>query len=207
MNSLFQTIALILALTTGSIGAAQPQDTDTEPTAPDTVVDRLETMLIENMKAGDAMSFDERYASLRPLVEEIMAVERMGRYIFGRDWASFDESKRERFKQAFLDLSAATYAGQFREFGGERFDPVEVREQGEDRVVVKRRLTTGSGTKIAFDYLMLKSDAGWQIVTIITDGVSDLAVKRTQYRRVLDERGLDPVIAHIRESVESQRND
>lgn len=203
MKSLLKSLILVCMIA----GAVPSHADQAETAAPEDVVARLENMLIDNMKAGDSMNFEQRYESLRPLVAEIMAVERMGRYIFGRDWASFDESQRERFKQAFLDLSAATYAGQFREFGGERFDPVEVQEQGEDRVVVKRRLTTGSGRKIAFDYLMLKSDAGWQIVTIITDGVSDLALKRTQYRRILDGDGLDAVIAHIRQSVESQRND
>lgn len=203
MKSLLKSLILVCMIA----GAVPSHADQAETAAPEDVVARLENMLIDNMKAGDSMNFEQRYESLRPLVAEIMAVERMGRYIFGRDWASFDESQRERFKQAFLDLSAATYAGQFREFGGERFDPVEVQEQGEDRVVVKRRLTTGSGRKIAFDYLMLKSDAGWQIVTIITDGVSDLALKRTQYRRILKEDGLDAVIAHIRQSVESQRND
>lgn len=203
MKSLLNSLILLCMIA----GAVSSHADEVETAAPEAVVARLENMLINNMKAGDSMNFEQRYESLRPLVGEIMAVERMGRYLFGRDWTSFDESGRENFKQAFLDLSAATYAGQFKEFGGERFDPVEVREQGEDRVVVKRRLTTGSGRKIAFDYLMLHSDAGWRIVTIITDGVSDLAVKRTQYRRILDSDGLDAVIAHIRESVESQRND
>ena len=92
-------------------------------------------------------------------------------------------------------------------FGGESFEPVAVQEQGEDRVVVKRRLTTGSGRQIAFDYLMTRDDSRWQIVTIITDGVSDLAIKRTQYRRILESEDFDAVIAHIRESIESQRND
>ena len=174
--------------------------------APEEIVNRLETLLINNMKAGESLTFEERFDRLRPLVEDIMAVDRMGRYLFGREWAAFDKQQRERFKSAFLDLSAATYAGQFKEFGGERFDPVEVQQQGEDRVVVRRQLTTGSGKKIAFDYLMTHSDDGWQIVTIITDGVSDLAVKRSQYRRLLADQDFDSVVARIREKVASQRS-
>ena len=72
--------------------------------------------------------------------------------------------------------------------------------------MVKRRLTTGSGRQIAFDYLMTREDSRWQIVTIITDGVSDLAIKRSQYRRIIENQDLDAVMAHIRESIESQRS-
>ncbi|MBS3744639.1 MAG: ABC transporter substrate-binding protein [Wenzhouxiangellaceae bacterium] len=196
---------LIPLLLLGTLSShAQQADRDA---APEETVDRLETVLIENMKAGESLTFDERFEKLRPLVEDIMAVERMGRYLFGRDWASFGEPQRERFKSAFLDLSAATYAGQFKDFGGERFDPVEVQRQDEDRAVVKRRLTTGSGKKVAFDYLMTHSDDGWQIVTIITDGVSDLAVKRTQYQRLLEDQDFEAVISRIQDSAESQRSD
>lgn len=196
---------LIPLLLLGTLSShAQQADRDA---APEEIVDRLETVLIENMKAGESLTFDERFEKLRPLVEDIMAVERMGRYLFGRDWAAFGEPQRERFKSAFLDLSAATYAGQFKDFGGERFDPVEVQRQDEDRAVVKRRLTTGSGRKVAFDYLMTHSDDGWQIVTIITDGVSDLAVKRTQYQRLLEDQDFEAVISRIQDSAESQRSD
>ncbi|MDT8450566.1 MAG: ABC transporter substrate-binding protein [Wenzhouxiangellaceae bacterium] len=172
---------------------------------PEQVVAELEEMLIGNMKAED-LDFDARFDRLRPLVADIMAVERMARYLFVRDWREFAPEQRERFVEAFLDLSAATYAGQFDNYGGERFDPVEVRHQGEDRVVVRRRLTTGSGRKVAFDYLMTRADDGWGIVNIITDGVSDLALKRSQYQRIVDDGGLDAVIEHIRESTEKQRS-
>ncbi|MFO7763817.1 MAG: ABC transporter substrate-binding protein [Wenzhouxiangellaceae bacterium] len=204
MKSLMKSLLIALVLLGALSSHAQQADQDA---APEEIVDRLETVLIENMRAGESLSFDDRFEKLRPLVADIMAVERMGRYLFGRDWAAFDEQQRERFKQAFLDLSAATYAGQFKEFGGERFDPVEVQRQGEDRVVVKRRLTTGSGEKVAFDYLMTHSDDGWQIVTIITDGVSDLAVKRSQYRRLLEDQDFEAVISRIQDSAESQRSD
>jgi len=181
------------------------QDDNAEP-APERAVEQLESMLIEHMKAGDEISFEQRFERLRPLLGEIMAVERMGRYLFGRDWQAFEPGQRERFAGAFLDLSAATYANRFDTWNGERFDPVEVRRQGEDRAVVRRRLTTGSGKKIAFDYLMSHGEAGWQIVTIITDGVSDLALKRSQYSRILENEGFDGVIEHIGEATESQRS-
>jgi len=204
MKTMLRVLFCCLIFTGTAIAAASPAD---DIASPETVVARLETTLIENMKAGDSMTFEDRFDTLRPLLDEIMAVGRMGRYLFGRDWASFEPAQRKTFQQTFLDLSAATYAGQFKEFGGESFDPVAVQRQSEDRAVVKRRLTTGSGKQIAFDYLMTRADAQWQIVTIITDGVSDLAIKRTQYRRMLDSEDFDAVIAHIRESIASQSNE
>jgi phospholipid transport system substrate-binding protein len=164
-------------------------------------------MLIEHMKAGDEMSYDQRFERLRTRLAEILALDRMGRYIFGRDWASFNQAQRERFTEAFGDLSAATYAAQFSDYNGERFEPVEVNRQGEDRAVVRRQLVTGSGKQVAFDYLMTPDEDGdWRIVTIITDGVSDLAIKRSQYRRILDEADFDAVVERIRAAIDAQRD-
>ena len=203
-QALMMSALLLLAMAPLDALEAQSESIGAPPEA---VVERLEEVLIDNMKSSDTMDFQQRFERLRPLLDEIMAIERMGRYLFGRDWRDFDPDQRRRFGETFLDLSAATYAGQFDEHNGEAFEPIEVQRQSEDRAVVRRRLITGSGKKVAFDYLMTRDDAGWQIVTIITDGVSDLAIKRGQYRRVLDNNGFEAVIEHIRESIDKQRGD
>lgn len=202
-----RTGSLVLTLLLASMALPLAARQDDSGAQPERTVERLETTLVEHMQAGESMRFEDRFERLRPMVAEILAVERMGRYLFGRDWQAFEAGQRERFIDAFLDLSAATYANQFDRFNGERFAPVEVQRQDEARAVVRRRLTTGSGQQIAFDYLMTHDGDGWRIVTIITDGVSDLAMKRSQYSRILENEGFDAVIDHIREATESQRGD
>lgn len=197
-------VALLMALTLlTALPAARADDSATEQ-PPEAVVASLERQLIDNMRAEDR-DFDQRYGLLRPMMDEIMATDRMARYIFGRDWRDFDPGQRDRFLELFLDLSAATYAGQFDEYNGEEFAEMEVQKQAEDRALVRRRLTTGSGREVAFDYLMTLNDGRWQIVTIVTDGVSDLAMKRSQYRRIVDEKGFEGVIQHLQEAVAKQR--
>jgi phospholipid transport system substrate-binding protein len=200
LTALLPALVLIAALPCAA-------DDDASGQSPEAVVAGLEQMLIEHMKAGDEMTFEQRFERLRPHLAEVLALDRMGRYIFGRDWQSFDEARRARFTEAFGDLSAATYAAQFSDYNGERFEPVGVDRQGEDRTVVRRKLVTGSGREVAFDYLMTTDEDGdWRIVTIITDGVSDLALKRSQYRRILDEADFDAVIERIRSAIDAQRD-
>jgi phospholipid transport system substrate-binding protein len=206
MQAILRTLAPIAVAALVALPAAADNESGAGA-APETVVAGLEDMLIEHMKAGDEMSYDQRFERLRTRLAEILALDRMGRYIFGRDWASFNQAQRERFTEAFGDLSAATYAAQFSDYNGERFEPVEVNRQGEDRAVVRRQLVTGSGKQVAFDYLMTPDEDGdWRIVTIITDGVSDLAIKRSQYRRILDEADFDAVVERIRAAIDAQRD-
>ncbi|MGB0515080.1 MAG: ABC transporter substrate-binding protein [Wenzhouxiangellaceae bacterium] len=186
------------------VAPVAPADDPPPPEPPEAVVASLEQQLIDNMRATDR-DFDQRYALLRPMMDEIMAAARMARYIFGRDWREFEPEQRERFVELFMDLSAATYASQFDQYNNEEFAALEVQRQADDRALVRRQLTTGSGREVAFDYLMTLDHGQWRIVTIVTDGVSDLAMKRSQYRRIVDEQGFDGLIRHLQEAVAKQR--
>ena len=199
---------LLVAAFSGALlsGAGSAEETLTlnVPEPPEQVVERLEQTLIDNMRLAPELDYAARYQRLRPLIGDIMAVERMARFVFGRDWRQFDPDLRQAFSEAFLDLSAATFANQFDNYNGEFFSAVAVQRQAEDRALVRRMLTSGKGRKIAFDYLMTPDDGQWRIVTIITDGVSDLALKRSQYRRILEREDFAAVVEHVREQTARQ---
>ncbi len=174
--------------------AAEPPTDDAGPAA---VVEALENGLIAAMRAGKAMDFTARSAFLRPLVERTLDIPRMGRFIFAANWRTFDEAAQQDFIAAFSRLSVANYAKHFDQYKGERFEAVAVEQPDEARARVRHRLIKGSGEAVAFDYLLLNSGGVWRIVNIITDGVSDLALKRSQYAMLYNEGGLEAVIAEI----------
>jgi phospholipid transport system substrate-binding protein len=45
--------------------------------------------------------------------------------------------------------------------------------------------------------LLQNGAAGWRIINIVADGVSDLALKRAEYQRVLASGTLDTLIAEL----------
>ena len=50
---------------------------------------------------------------------------------------------------------------------------------------------------IALNYLLHNRDGRWRIINIIADGVSDLALKRAEYQRVLEEQSFAGLLAHL----------
>lgn len=169
---------------------------------PRTVVSTLESALIASMKAGTHLDLGQRKAALAPVVERSLDVPRMARFIFGTRWRTLSEADRERFIATFSELSVATYADRFDQHKGERFDPVSETAQGDSRMLVRSRFTKGSGDTVAFDYLLMRGDDGWRVVNILTDGISDLALKRSQYGALYDRDGMNAVIARIREQID-----
>ena len=161
------------------------------------VVDSLEQALIESMKQGPSLTLAQRKEQLAPVIDRALDFSRMARFIFGANWREMSEADRTAFLEAFRELSVTTYAARFDVHKGERFDSASEAAQGGERILVRSRFTKGGGDKVAFDYLMMRSGGEWRIVNILTDGISDLALKRSQYGGLYGREGMAAVLANI----------
>jgi phospholipid transport system substrate-binding protein len=52
---------------------------------------------------------------------------------------------------------------------------------------------------VTLDYLLQRKDGAWRIINIVADGVSDLALKRAEYQRVLAGGSIDDLIEYVDE--------
>lgn len=165
---------------------------------PDAVVSSLEQTLLSNMQA-EQLGHSGRSQRLQPVINRAFDFARMGRFLFGSRWKDFDQAHQDRFSTAFGDLTTSTYAARFNQFNNEEFVAISSEQPGKNRAQVRHELITGKAEHIAFDYLLLQKNGEWRIVNITTRGVSDLALKRSQYSKLFNEGGLDTVIEYIDE--------
>lgn len=170
--------------------------------SPAEVVADLEKALITSMKMGEGSGFKKRREFLAPVLSRVLDVERMGRFIFGATWKILDARQRDLFTHSFLSLSVSTYAARFARFKGETFSYESIETRGQRRARVRSLFTKSNGDKVTFDYLLVSDGSGWRIVNIIADGVSDLALKRTQYGGLYSAAGMAPVLEHINQQVQ-----
>ena len=56
---------------------------------------------------------------------------------------------------------------------------------------------------MTLDYTLHDRRGAWQIVNILADGVSDLALKRAEYRRFLTDGTIDDLIAQLVEQTDN----
>ncbi|MDZ4348627.1 MAG: ABC transporter substrate-binding protein [Xanthomonadaceae bacterium] len=185
-----------LGMVAFSFASAQNGVAPADASGPE-VAHSLERALIDSMKAGESLSFQQRYARLEPVIVRSLDVARMARFIFGSKWREFTAEEQDGFLEAFTTLSVSTYAARFDEHKGERFDPVSETGQGDDRMLIRSRFTKGSGDTVVFDYMLMRADGQWRVVNILTDGISDLALKRSQYGALHGKGGMEAVLASI----------
>ncbi len=161
-----------------------------------TVVERFHESLIAVMKAADTLGVMGRYERLTDPVTRAFDLERMIRVATGPFWRKAEADQRDRLLAAFTRMSVGTYASRFKGYSGEAFETVAERPGPQNTILVATRIVPADDAPVDITYVMKTRDGSWRIVDILLDNsVSELAVRRSEYRRVLDKEGADGLIA------------
>jgi len=104
-------------------------------------------------------------------------------------------------EKTYADWSIATYAGRFDSYAGEKFEVVSESGPVQGTVTVVSKLIRPNKEEIDFYYMLRKNEDKWRIVDIQISGVSQLALTKSQFLSVLRDKGLDGLIAMLKEKI------
>ncbi len=167
------------------------------------VIEDFQGQLISVMKEGKALGFQGRYDKLDAVVKKTHDLPKIARIVVGKQCEELTPDQQTKLEDAVSRLSVSAYAYNFKDFSGETFSFISEEETGRGGVVIHSNLKIPGDRDVKFDYMMKKKDDTWQIINIIADGVSDLALKRSDYTSVLTREGFDALLAKINEKIES----
>ncbi|MGD0959910.1 MAG: ABC transporter substrate-binding protein [Methylomonas sp.] len=167
------------------------------------VVEDFQNELLAVMKQGKELGFKGRYEKLDPIVRKSHDLPKIARIVVGKQWEELSADQQATLEKVFSELSISSYAHNFKDFSGESFTFISEEETGRGGVVIHTNLHIPNEKDVKFDYMMKKKDDGWRIINIIADGVSDLALKRSEYTSVLSKDGFDVLIAKINDKISS----
>lgn len=164
-------------------------------------VDRLNGALIDVMKNAGRLGYQGRYKKLEPVVKDAFQFEAVAQIALGAHWKKLDQAQKVTFIGVLTDLSVATYAAQFNDYAGEKFRYDSAEENKADRVTVHYTMLVPNDKPIKFEYIVNQFNGKWEIINIIVDGISDLALKKAQYTSVIDREGFDKLVAKLVQKV------
>lgn len=155
-----------------------------------------------SMKMGKSATFNARFDKIAPVIDRVFDLDTILRASVGLRWSGLDEATRKTLFTAFRTFTIATYAANFDEDGGERFEVLaETRPTGTD-IVIGSKLTPGKGDPVRIDYVMRKEDAGWRAVDVLLDGsISRVAVQRSDFRALLGSGDAGPLIDSLKKKI------
>ncbi len=184
--------ALLLGLSTLTVRAESVTIAPARQT-----VDRLNNALIDVMKNATRLGYQGRYKKLEPVIKDVFQFEAVAQIALGSHWKKLDQTQKVTFIGVLTDLSIATYAAQFNEYAGEKFQYESAEENKADRVTLRYVMVVPNDKPIKFEYIVNQFSGKWEIINIIVDGISDLALKKAQYTSVIDREGFDKLVAKL----------
>ena len=193
MRSLFAASVLALLLWSGLALPASAQGA-----GPEAVIRTFSDRLLDSMKGGAKLGFKGRAEKMRPAVADAYDMTSMTRSTLGTAAGKLTPDEALRLAQAYSDFSVATYAAQFNEWNGERFDVGDQRPSTGGTVIVPSWLVPKSGDPTEIDYVMRQEQGQWRIVDVLFEGtVSQVAVRRSEFGSIFRSKGIVGLIETI----------
>ena len=167
------------------------------------VVEKFQAELIAVMKNGKQLGYKGRYDKLYEPVLNSHDLTKIARIVVGKEWEKLSEAQQQNLADIFIRLSVASYAHNFKDYSGESFVFDSEEETARGGVVVHNTLTIPDDKPVKFDYMLKEKGNSWRIINIIANGVSDLALKRSEYTTILQREGFDALITKINEKIDN----
>ena len=191
-------IGIMLAVFTNTV-LATPSATAESPSL---VVKHLNTTLLSVMREAEELGFEGRYKRLKPVITQEFDLPFIARYTLGSSWDKLNEQQRTQFTETFQKLSITDYAHYFDSYSGQHFTIEGESPLPRSGIQVRSKLIDPDGSNVVFDYLLHKTDGQWRIVNVIANGVSDLAVKRAEYRQIMRKEGFNSLLNKLKKKIE-----
>lgn len=171
--------------------------------APEQVVSDTFNVLISNIEANrEAYRADP--VALYTMVEEVLTpaihVQSIANKVLGKHVRNASNAQKRDFAEEFKKMLLNSYAVLLLDYSGQELvlKPSEVR--GEDRVIVRTELV--SGTQEAIPIVFYMSNRGenhWRARNLEGAGVNFVTTYRTTFGQIIAKKGLDGLIAELRE--------
>lgn len=184
-----------------SVMLVLPLSGTAQEAGPSVIITRFNETLLKAMKGGDQLGYKGRYEILAPVIKDSFALAYTARISMGRYWATLSGEERERFLKTYIDWTISTYAGRFDSYSDESFKVTSVSEPVRGTVTVVSKLIEPGKNEVEFHYQLRKVDDEWRIVDIRIEGVSQLALTRSQFASVLKKKGFNGLIAMLNDKI------
>jgi phospholipid transport system substrate-binding protein len=163
-------------------------------------VQTLTDSLLKSMRAGTTISMTERYKQLQPVIEQVFAMPLVTRLAVGPEWANFPVDQQKALIAAYTRFTVANYAHNFRDFDGQKFEIDDNASTRGDDKVVRTRVIPAHDVPVSLLYRMHEVDGSWRVIDVISDGVSQLALRRSDFAVAIAAGGAPALIAHLDKS-------
>ena len=160
------------------------------------VVKNFQSALIEVMKVADKISVAERYKRLAPVVEKSFHLPLMAQISASKHWKLAKRDEKIQLIAGFRRMSVASLATLFSSYSGEKFVIIAKKPGPYKTTIVMCKLVRSDKSTVNIAYITKQFKEGWRLIDVVLDsGISELKIRRSEYRQVLRQTGVPALIS------------
>ena len=162
------------------------------------VVESFHRSLLDVMKHADELKLQGRYERLTPSMDGAFNLPVMMQIASGGKWRSASDDEKAKLIEAFRRVSVGTYAARFDGYSGEKFETLGEQDGPSGSRLVATRIVRPNKDPVPLTYVTRKFGDEWRVVdVIVSGGISELAVRRSEYNAILKDGGPRELIARL----------
>jgi phospholipid transport system substrate-binding protein len=198
----FAVATLVLCLA-GVVHAADAPTAapDASTLGPQELVEQSAKRMLQELDANRATYLKDP-GKLDALVGNVLLpnfdTEYAARLVLGQTWRTATPEQRKRFVDAFYHSLLRNYGAALVNFTADRFVILPFRgDAGSTTATVHTQVKKDTGDKVAVDFSLHKTDAGWKAWDVVIEGISYVKSFRTDFAAEVQQKGLDELITRL----------
>ncbi len=162
------------------------------------LIEQYHQGLLTVMKQSDTLGVRGRFEELWPEFKEIFHFPLMTRAVAGSIWADAGAAQRRKLEDTFARMSVATFASRFNSYSDHEFKIIGEKPGPRGTTIIETEIRNADDAPVGITYVLKTVNERIGIVDILLGGaISELALRRSEYRRVLKTEGIEGLIARL----------
>ena len=193
---------MIKTLMTGVFASAVLVSAAWADAAPDALVKRISTEVIDTAKTDKAIQSGDVNKVIALVDAKVMPsvnFEVMTRSAVGPKWREATPEQRTKLQAEFKTLLVRVYAGALTQIKDQTVEITKTQPVPQSTQVVVQSEVRGKGEPIKLDYRLDKFDADWKIIDVNVGGIWLVTSYRSQFAQELGKGGVDGLINALAE--------
>lgn len=142
---------------------------------------------------------ERRARDLVGLLDQTADTDLVGRLALGRHWQAASEAQRAEYGRLFRDYLRDRLARRLGAYtGGERPTPAGSQPAGDTDTLAGTRIVLAEGAPVEVGWRVRREGGRLVVVDMVAEGVSMLVTTRSQLAAIVNQRGIDGLLAAMR---------
>jgi phospholipid transport system substrate-binding protein len=193
---------MLKKLVTGAVLAASFAGAVLAETAPDVMVRKISTEVIDAVKADKDIQSGNLSRITQLVDAKVMPnvnFEVVTRSAVGPQWRQATPEQRGKLQAEFKTLLVRVYSGALTQIKDQTVEITKTQPVPQSQQVVVQSEVRGKGEPIKLDYRLDKDGEAWKIIDVNVGGIWLVQSYRSQFAQEISAGGIDGLIARLTE--------